>query len=338
MVVPCAARVETALGSPNGSVCAVTTLDPQIQAALAWSDAQPGLTLGTDPIAAIRESYDASASVVDADPPTMTSITDLGIPASHGSIPARLFTPEGSLSTGLVIWLHGGGWFQGSLVSHDPTFRRVAATSTTRLLAVDYRLAPENPFPCGLDDVATALDWVFANTEDLEVDRSKVVIGGDSAGANLALVTALGVAGTDRSPALQVLCYPPLGPTLLTDSLHELGEGYGLTAAEMTFCWETYLGPWPDHADPRVSPLLSGDIGAAPPAIVSVGGFDPLRDEVLAYVGLLEGAGVETTLLMEETLIHGFMRLSGISDAARNAVARVGHSIAATIGDGGDPR
>ena len=309
----------------------MTALDPQINAALEWSAMQPGPVLGVDPIERIRESYDASAAIVDPNPPAMASTTDLEIPAPYGVLPARLYTPLGEVSAGFVIWLHGGGWLQGSLTSHDPTFRRVAATSATRVLGVAYRLAPENPFPCGLDDVATALRWVIAHATELEVDPSRVVLGGDSAGANLALVTALAVAGTPSAPALQVLCYPPLGPSLLTDSLHELGFGSGLTAVEMSFCWETYLAGSVDHSDSRISPLLSVEIGAVPPAIISVGGFDPLRDEVLSYVGLLEGAGVRTELLAEPSLIHGYMRLSGISDAAASAVERVGRAIGAAI-------
>ncbi len=302
-------------------------LDDQVRAMLDWVATNPGPALGTAPIATIRAAYDASAEVVDPHPPDMAAVSDLAIDGPGGPIPARLFVPEGSLGSGLVVWCHGGGWLQGGLQSHDPTFRRLAAASGCRLVAVDYRLAPEHPFPAGLEDTLAALAWAKEHASSLGADPSLVVLGGDSAGANLALVASLEAGIMGDGPVLQVLCYPPLGPELLTDSLHEFATGYALTADEMAFCWQAYLPEGIDHADRRISPLLRQDLEVAPPTIIAVAGFDPLRDEGLAFAGLLEGAGVHVEVLAEDTLIHGFMRLGGIITAAKVAIEGIGHRL-----------
>lgn len=306
-------------------------LDEQVRGILEWVERHPGPAVVDDPIEVVRAAYDASASVVDPNPPAMADVVDLTIDGPRGPIPARLFVPDGQRSDGLVVWCHGGGWLQGGLVSHDPTFRRLAAASGCRLVAVDYRLAPEHPFPAGLDDTLAALAWVKENAASFGADPELVVLGGDSAGANLALVASLEAGSTRSGPVLQVLCYPPLGPELLTDSLHEFATGYALTAKEMSFCWRTYLPEGIDHADRRISPLLRQDLVVAPPTIIAVAGFDPLRDEGLAFAGLLEGAGVAVDVIAEDTLIHGFMRLGGIVTAAGEAIERIGQRLRSAL-------
>jgi acetyl esterase len=307
-------------------------LDRQIAEALEWQRQHPGPVFADDELPQSRLTYDAAAAVLDPDPPAMASITDLSIPGSTDAIPARIFTPQGlSDASALLVWLHGGGWIQGSLASHDAAFRRVADASGVRVLGLEYPLAPEHPFPSGLDAVEDSLRWIHDHAADLEVDLSKLGLGGDSAGANLALIAGLELARDGVAPAFQVLLYPCLGPELKTDSLHELSEGYGLTAKQMEQCYRLYLPTGQSHADPRVSPLLTPDLHEAPRTILVVAGFDPLRDEGLALSGLLESSGVEVTLIDESSLIHGFVRMSGIADAALRAIESLGRAIAATV-------
>jgi acetyl esterase len=205
--------------------------------------------------------------------------------------------------------------------------RHLVEASSQRFVAIEYRLAPEHRFPAGLLDAEAALRWTLDHAGELGGAPGRVGIGGDSAGATLALVAALECARADRSPAFQVLCYPSLGPELMSESHHDFDHDFGLTADDMAYFYEQYLPAGQSHADPRVSPLLTPDLQQAPATILSVAGFDPLRDEGLALGGLLEGSGVQVELLDEPSLVHGFLCLGGI-DAGRAALARLGAAIA----------
>jgi len=265
---------------------------------------------------------------MDPTPPSSVQALELSVPSGDDVVRARLYVParaEGP--SGLVVWFHGGGWVQGSLESHDPGLRRLSASSAARVLAVDYRLAPEHRFPAGLDDAVAAFCWAVAHADQLGADPERIAIGGDSAGATLATVAALECARRAERPCLQVLCYPSLGPELMTESHHDFAEGFGLTADDMAYFYEQYLPAGQNHADPRVSPLLTPDLHEAPAAVVAIAGFDVLRDEGLAYVGLLESSGVDVELLDEPSLVHGFLRQGGM-DAPRRAIERLGERTA----------
>ncbi len=304
-------------------------LDQEIARALSLSASQDVPRLRDIPLDVARSEYDSSASLLDPDPPVVESIADIEVPGAAGMLGARLITPtDADASSGLVIWFHGGGWAQGGLTSHEPALRRLAAASGQRFLAVDYRLAPEHPFPAGLDDAEAVLSWCLSDASGLGSSPGSVAVGGDSAGATLALVAAFECARDGFRPAFQVLCYPSLGPDLKTDSLHDFAEGYGLTGDDMSYLYGLYLPKGQSHADPRVSPLLTPDLHEAPPAIIAVAGFDPLRDEGLALAGLLEGSGVEVDLFDESSLNHGFIRMGGVA-AARSAIERLGSAVSA---------
>jgi acetyl esterase len=278
------------------------------------------------PLSESRIAYDEACSVLDPSPPGDVEVEELTVAGAAGGLAAWLLRPQGA-GDGLVVWLHGGGWLQGSLRSHEAALRRLAQACSQAVLAIEYRLAPEHPFPAGLDDAEAALRWALSNAGELGADASRVALGGDSAGATLALVASLECARDVSGAALAVLCYPSLGPELMSESHHDFDHDFGLTADDMAFFYEQYLPAGQSHADPRVSPLLTPDLHHAPPSIVAVAGFDPLRDEGLALAGLLEGSGVEVTLLDEPSMIHGYLRMGG-NAAARSAIERLGAAVA----------
>ncbi len=302
-------------------------LDHEVQEALDdWlRSGAPGAR--ATPLSEARASYPVTTGLFDPQPPEVGSTEELVVTGAAGPLRARLYVPSAPAPRcGLVLWLHGGGWIQGGIESHDRALRHLVELSGQRFLAVEYRLAPEHRFPAGLDDATAALRWTLEHAADLGASSELVAIGGDSAGASLALVAALEVGRDQLAPALQILCYPSLGPELVTESRHDFDLRFGLTRDDMAYYFEQYLEPDQDKADRRLSPLLSVDLKAAPPSIVTVAGFDPLRDEGFALVGLLQGSGVSVELLDESSLIHGYLCLGGLQ-AGHAALERLGSAI-----------
>jgi acetyl esterase len=221
---------------------------------------------------------------------------------------ARLYRPtqDASTKTGLLVWLHGGGWVLGSVDSHDDLCRALCQRSGHTVLSVDYRLAPEDPFPAGLIDAVNATRWASDNAASLGCDPQRIVIGGDSAGANLAAV----VAHLAPAPlAGQVLIYPVANGEMNSESYRNNAEGYFLTASSMQWFLNHYLsGGEGSPTDPRVSPMHAPDevLAATPPALVITAEFDPLCDEGDAYARRLAALGVPVTHLCFFGQIHGF--------------------------------
>jgi acetyl esterase len=221
---------------------------------------------------------------------------------------ARLYrpviTPE--TVTGLLVWFHGGGWVLGSVESHDDLCRALCIRSGHSVLSVDYRLAPEDPFPAGLNDAIEATQWAYQNAGSIGCDPRKIAVGGDSAGANLAAVVA------QLAPAPlshQVLIYPVTDAQMSSDSYRDNAEGYFLTASSMRWFVDHYLsGGEGSPTVPKVSPLCASDetLAATPPALVITAEFDPLRDEGDAYARRLAELGVTVTHLCFFGQIHGF--------------------------------
>jgi len=306
-------------------------LDHEVQVALEDWVRSGARGARATPIAEARASYPDVTAAFDPRPPEVGSIEELVVPGADGPLRARLYVPtEPAPRSGLVLWLHGGGWIQGGIESHDRALRHLVELSGQRFFAVDYRLAPEHRFPAGLDDATAALRWSVEHARDLGASSDRVAIGGDSAGASLALVAALEVGHDRRRPALQILCYPSLGPVLVTESQRDFDHRFGLTCDDMAYYFEQYLDDDQDRADPRLSPLLSVDLKAAPRSIVTVAGFDPLRDEGFALVGLLQSSGVKVELLDEASLVHGYLCLGGLN-AAHEALERLGSAIRAAL-------
>jgi acetyl esterase len=245
-----------------------------------------------------------------------------------GGVPARLYRPAPSDgATGLILWFHGGGWVLGDLASHDNIGHSLARRSGHAVLSVGYRLAPEAPFPAGLGDCIQATRWAHANASDLGVDPDRIAVGGDSAGANLAAV----VCHVAPAPLVfQLLVYPVVDARMVTHSYQENGEGLFLTATSMRWFVGHYLsGGVGSPSDPRVSPLLASDevLAAGPPALVITAGFDPLRDEGIAYADRLAGVGVDTSHVHFPGQIHGFFSMSQHLGDARSAIALAAEAV-----------
>ncbi len=247
-----------------------------------------------------------------------------------GGVPARLYRPHppGAEPTGLLVYFHGGGWVIGDLESHDNVCHALCARSGHAVLSIDYRLAPEDPFPAGLDDCIAATRWAHEHAESIDCDPDRIAVGGDSAGANFAAV----IANLAPVPlAFQLLVYPVTDARINTASYEENASGYFLTKTGMEWFVEHYLaGDDGTPDDPRVSPLVADDdaLRAGPPALVITAGFDPLRDEGVAYADRLGTLGVRTSHVHYPGQFHGFFSLAHMLGDARAAHALVAQALA----------
>jgi len=254
----------------------------------------------------------------------VAEVRDLVVAGPAGEIPVRLYRPAGSAPSdtlGVLVWFHGGGWVIGSVEGSDGTCRSLANRSGAAVVSVEYRLAPEHRFPAAVEDCWAATGWVADHAGQLGVDPSRVAVGGDSAGGNLAAVVAL-MARDAGGPALahQVLVYPAVDARMGTASIVENAEGYLLTRADMAWFYDHYLGGRTDAvADWRLSPILHERHDGLPAAIVITAGYDPLRDEGEAYAEKLRQAGVAVRHTRYDGEIHGFFGMLGQIDAAEQA-------------------
>jgi acetyl esterase len=237
-----------------------------------------------------------------------------------GSLAARLYVPVEVASPGaLLVYFHGGGFVVGDLDTHDNTCRFIARQAGIRVVAVDYRLAPEHPFPAAIDDAVSAFQWVGEHASDLGGDPRRLAVGGDSAGGNLAAGVAQAARG-DEGPAFQLLFYPWVDLSSKRDSYRLFGEGFLLTEAELEWYRRHYLGREEDATDPRCSPLLGEHLEGIAPAYIATAGFDPLRDEGEAYATRLREAGVRVALRRHSGLIHAFVNSVGVGRLGKDAL------------------
>jgi acetyl esterase len=249
-----------------------------------------------------------------------------------GELAGRLYVPSAASSPGpLLVFFHGGGWVYGDLDSHDPPCRFLAERSGVRVLSVGYRLAPENPFPAAADDALAAYRWVVDNAASLGADLRRLAVGGDSAGGNLAAVTALQAARDGLPLAFQLLVYPATDATSRSRSRSLFGHDLYLTEEFMDRVLEQYVPDLASRADPRMSPLLAELPEGLAPAYVATAGFDPLRDEGEAYARKLADAGLEVELRRFADQIHGFLNVVGAGRTARSAVAEIADKLAAGL-------
>jgi acetyl esterase len=259
-----------------------------------------------------RRSFRDEATAVRGELAPLASVQDLEITLEGRTLRARLYVPEREESSALVIYFHGGSFVMGDLETHDWLLRRLAFDTRLRFLSIEYRLAPEYPFPAALDDALDVVRHVASNRSSYGDDAARLIVMGDSAGANLATVAATELRGEDLGLVAQVLIYPSLGPELVTDSAHRYGVGYLLDLVALREDYRQYLGDFTDHTDPRVTPLMCNDLAGVAPAVVVVAECDPLRDEGVAYAGLLGHFGVPVELLEAKEMVHGFLEMGGV--------------------------
>jgi acetyl esterase len=272
-----------------------------------------------DPVAERRRIHEDSAVAQGRRTP-VGAVRGVEVPGAGGPLAARHYAPpDASDAAPLLVYVHGGGWVVGDLDTHDEFCRLLCRHALVHVLALDYRLAPEHPFPEPVEDVAAALRWALQHAGTLGADPARVAIGGDSAGGNLAAVVAQERAGADGpQPALQVLVYPSVDLASSTRSKELFAAGFYLDAHSRHWCESRYVGA-ADATDPRISPLR-GDLRGVPPAIVLTAAFDPLRDEGEAYAHALREAGVQAVDFRAAGMIHGFVNMTGINGAARDNV------------------
>jgi acetyl esterase len=301
------------------------TLAPDIHAliSLAARARSDSLDERADPAEA-RAQRRAEAAIV-AERPTipMARVEQVPFPGPGGELAARLYVPvaDSAEPPPLLVYFHGGGWVIGDLETHDSPCRFLAANAGVQVLAVDYRLAPEHPFPAAAEDAFAAFSWASGNAARFGIEPDRIAVGGDSAGGNLAAVAAL--AARDEGgpvPAMQLLIYPVTDTGRELPSRRTFADGFILTRRDMAYYEDRYLPPGTDRNDPRVSVLQADDLARLPPAYVATAGFDPLRDEGDAYAERLREAGVPVTLHRHPGLVHTFINLTAICPSARAAM------------------
>jgi acetyl esterase len=279
----------------------------------------------------LRQTYGALSAFSVKD--EVASVSDRSIPGPGGDIPVRVYAPAGA--TGgevlpVLVWFHGGGWVIGDIESSDPTVRTLANATGSVVVSVDYRLAPEHPFPAGLEDALAAVCWVVDNAAELGVDAGRLAVGGDSAGGNLAAAVAQELCATGPEIRFQLLVYPVTDLHMNTVSYEDNAEGYFLTKETMVWFRGHYVGDDVDiREDPRVSPLLAHDgvFAELPPALVITAEFDPLRDEGEAYGERLRAAGVDATVTRYDGMIHGFFSMRDFLPDGAAAIDEAGHAL-----------
>ncbi|MGZ4429863.1 MAG: alpha/beta hydrolase [Nocardioidaceae bacterium] len=265
------------------------------------------------------------------------AVRDLEVPGGAGPIGARLYVPHALVGPGtgpspLLFFVHGGGMMYGDLDSHDAVCRLLAERAGIRVLAVDYRLAPEHPFPAAVDDCWTAYQWVAEHAGELGADPERLGVGGDSAGGYLSAVVALRAAAAGVPLKHQLLVYPVADMGGGTESRRMFGEGFFLTTEFIDLADRSYLTPEHDRRDPDVSVLHVEKVpeNLAPASVVTAG-FDPLRDEGEAYASLLAQHGVTVDLKRYPGFIHGFFNVVGVGSSSRAAVAEIAAKLRAAL-------
>jgi acetyl esterase len=306
-------------------------LDPQVRAVidLVIKSGRPAYhTLSPkDARQLFRETRPASVPT----PPAIGLVKDVVADTAAGPIPLRVYRPAGVADTTALpvfVFYHGGGWVIGDLETHDVQCRQITAGAGITVVAVDYRLAPEHKFPAAADDAWAATQWVIAHAGELGIDATRLAVGGDSAGGNLAAIVAL-MARDAGAPAikLQVLVYPVTDVANESGSYRDCAEGYMLTRESMRWFIAHYLKTKEDALDWRASPLLARSHRGVAPALIITAGFDPLRDEGAAYAERLRDAGVTVDYVCYGGMVHGFMPMGRLIETGNRAVAHVAASL-----------
>ncbi|GAA3332943.1 alpha/beta hydrolase [Curtobacterium albidum] len=323
------------------------TLDPQVCELLARL-ADEGGAGGPATVAGQRAQAARFAALAG---PTVRvgRVDDRTVPTAQGPVPVRVYTPpepapepdpdlvpdpnrDQDRALPVTVFLHGGGWVLGDLDSQDHLARVVCARARCLVVSVDYRLAPEHPFPAAVDDAEAVTTWVLDHADELGGDTDRVALFGESAGGNLAAVVAQSLrARPGPRPVSQVLVHPVADRADDSESMRVHADGPVLTAAQMDWFWDTYLGPDGDGSDPRASPLRSPDLRGVAPALVVSAAVDPLLDQGTRYVAALRAAGVAVDHVVVPGVPHAFLSFTGHVDRSRRALEDVADALASAF-------
>ncbi|MDP6531354.1 MAG: alpha/beta hydrolase fold domain-containing protein [Arenicellales bacterium] len=299
-----------------------TDLDPQMMAVLEKQRtlAAPAGDLAQMPLEEIRRRYELERSYWNAGAPDVASVRESTIKGPVGDIALRCYLPTTDSPLPVLVYLHGGGWVVGSLDSHDRIMRRLAADSGAAVVGVNYSLSPEYKFPVALEETTAVIEHLQASGGELGVDGRRLALGGDSAGANMAVSVAQAQHAANPGTVRYLLLY--YGGYGLPDSVSRRlfgGADDGMSTTDLAFYRDCYLRSPGDAKDSRVN-VLAGNIAVLPPAFIGVAQCDPLRDDSLALNGLMAGAGIASELRMYQGVLHGFLHYGRMLDKANTAL------------------
>ncbi|WP_017815075.1 alpha/beta hydrolase [Paenibacillus shenyangensis] len=302
-------------------------LDPQVKDFLNMYNQYQMPALDSIDPKMIRAMEQNSALQQIASQTDIYRVEDRTIPLEDRQIPVRLYTPTDAEVHPALVFYHGGGWVLGSLDSHDELCRKLAREAECVVISVDYRLAPEHPFPAAVWDAYDSLHYIAEHAGEYGIDAEQIAVGGDSAGGNLATVACI-IARDKSGPSVcyQLLFYPSTGNGTDTRSYRENSQGYLLTADMMNWFRKCYFEQPDDENHPYASPVLSSDLNGLPPAMIITAEYDPLRDSGAEYARRLQEEGVEVEYLCYDGMIHGFVTMSQLDrtqEAIRQAAARL---------------
>jgi acetyl esterase len=320
------ASLQVRLSGRPALVIDESTLHPQMQLLLALYARLRSEQRLEPSLAEARAQFRYDAMTIAGPTIDVGAVADVIIDAGDRSIGARHYAPAGNGVRPLLVYYHGGGFVIGDLDTHDTVCRRFCRDGDMHVLSIDYRLAPEHPFPAAVDDAHAAFRWAVANAKALGTATDQVAVGGDSAGGNLAAVVAQKAAAENApAPRAQLLLYPTLDRTRTWPSVDAFGQGFFLDRDELDRLHQQYTGTSVPSSDPAQNPLCAASFAGLAPALIVTAGFDALRDEAEAYARALTEAGVPTALRRYSDLLHGFCNMatfSSVCDAALRDIVR----------------
>jgi acetyl esterase len=287
------------------------------------------------PLPELRQQLRTMVTLMDEPAPPLARVEDIQIPGPAGALPARVYDGSGEQGPArpAVAYFHGGGWVQGDLETHHGLCARLALRSGALVIAADYRLAPEHPFPSAVEDCLATYRWLRAHGREIGVDPARIAVAGDSAGGNLAAVVSQQAALVGEPvPACQALIYPAVDFALDTPSHQELADAHIIPRDRIEWYADQYLPAGVDSLDPRASPLRAADLSGQPPALVITAGFDPLRDEGHAYAERLSAAKVDVVDHEYPGQIHAFVSLTRAIPQGLAATSEIGDFLRSMLG------
>jgi len=305
-------------------------LDPIVKGFLDQMKAMGGPKMSEAGAPAGREQFNGLMQLVGPKDVAIGKVQNLSVPSKAGGVPIRVYTPvaAGQEAMPALIYFHGGGWVIGNIDSHDGLCRLMANEGGFRVIAVEYRLAPEHKYPAALDDALAALTWIASNASEIGVDANRLAVGGDSAGGALAAICAQYAKAKGIPLDAQMLLFPVTQIGEQTGSLKEFAVGYFLEKETLDWFYDCYLPADADKNDPRISPLRARDFSGLPQAYVMLGGFDPLHDEGMQYADKLRAAGVKVTVADYSDMVHTFIYLQSVLPQAHEALASAAKAVA----------